>query len=92
MPAPAKLPWVYYCHMPSAPPPLHLHPRYPPDASIWLFQFMKAMRDDKGDMMRNAHLLGFFRRICRWDCDHRRLSTLADCFRLFKNPPVAPTG
>ncbi|PNH00107.1 DNA repair protein UVH3 [Tetrabaena socialis] len=35
------------------------------DASIWLFQFMKAMRDDKGDMMRNAHLLGFFRRICR---------------------------
>ncbi|EFJ44850.1 hypothetical protein VOLCADRAFT_82613 [Volvox carteri f. nagariensis] len=26
---------------------------------------MKAMRDEKGDMMRNAHLLGFFRRICR---------------------------
>ncbi|KAK9830500.1 hypothetical protein WJX72_012105 [[Myrmecia] bisecta] len=35
------------------------------DASIWLVQFIKAMRDEKGEMMRNAHLLGFFRRICR---------------------------
>jgi DNA excision repair protein ERCC-5 len=26
---------------------------------------MKAMRDEKGDMIRNAHLLGFFRRICK---------------------------
>ena len=52
---------------PCAWPPLLLSlGRAPADASIWLFQFMKAMRDDKGDMMRNAHLLGFFRRICRW--------------------------
>ncbi|KAK9861414.1 hypothetical protein WJX84_011927 [Apatococcus fuscideae] len=35
------------------------------DASIWLVQFIKAMRDDKGEMLRNAHLVGFFRRICR---------------------------
>uniref|UniRef100_A0A5B6YV96 Putative DNA repair protein UVH3 isoform X1 n=1 Tax=Davidia involucrata TaxID=16924 RepID=A0A5B6YV96_DAVIN len=35
------------------------------DASIWMIQFMKAMRDDKGEMVRNAHLLGFFRRICK---------------------------
>ncbi|WOL06745.1 DNA repair protein UVH3 isoform X1 [Canna indica] len=35
------------------------------DASIWLVQFMKAMRDDKGEMVRNAHLIGFFRRICK---------------------------
>ncbi|KAI5072426.1 hypothetical protein GOP47_0012532 [Adiantum capillus-veneris] len=35
------------------------------DASIWIIQFMKAMRDDKGDMIRHAHLLGFFRRICK---------------------------
>lgn len=35
------------------------------DASIWIIQFMKAMRDEKGDMIRNAHLLGFFRRICK---------------------------
>ncbi|KAL5582514.1 hypothetical protein UlMin_014956 [Ulmus minor] len=35
------------------------------DASIWLVQFMKAMRDEKGEMIRNAHLLGFFRRICK---------------------------
>ena len=30
-----------------------------------MVQFMKAMRDEKGDMVRNAHLLGFFRRICK---------------------------
>ena len=35
------------------------------DASIWLHQFLKAMRDDNGDIVKNAHLLGFFRRICR---------------------------
>lgn len=35
------------------------------DASIWISQFIKAMRDDRGDMMKNAHLLGFFRRICK---------------------------
>lgn len=35
------------------------------DASIWMVQFVKAMRDEKGEMVRNAHLLGFFRRICK---------------------------
>ena len=35
------------------------------DASIWLFQFMRAMRDERGEMLPNAHLHGFFRRICR---------------------------
>lgn len=35
------------------------------DASIWMVQFIKAMRDDRGEMVRNAHLLGFFRRICK---------------------------
>lgn len=36
------------------------------DASIWMVQFMKAMRDDKsGDMIKNAHILGFFRRILK---------------------------
>ncbi|KAK1317699.1 DNA repair protein UVH3 [Acorus calamus] len=35
------------------------------DASIWIVQFMKAMRDEQGEMVRNAHLLGFFRRICK---------------------------
>uniref|UniRef100_A0A1D1ZZQ1 DNA repair protein UVH3 n=1 Tax=Auxenochlorella protothecoides TaxID=3075 RepID=A0A1D1ZZQ1_AUXPR len=35
------------------------------DASGWLFQFIKAMRDERGDLIRNAHLVGFFRRICR---------------------------
>ena len=35
------------------------------DASIWLIQFVKAMRDSNGEMIMNAHLLGTFRRICR---------------------------
>ncbi|KAF3444686.1 hypothetical protein FNV43_RR14379 [Rhamnella rubrinervis] len=35
------------------------------DASIWMVQFMKAMRDEKGEMVHNAHLIGFFRRICK---------------------------
>lgn len=30
-----------------------------------MIQFMKAMRDEKGEMVRNAHILGFFRRICK---------------------------
>ena len=35
------------------------------DASIWLIQFIKAMRDDKGEMVKNAPLLGLFRRMCK---------------------------
>ena len=35
------------------------------DASIWLFQFVQAMRDERGELLRNAHVLGFFRRICK---------------------------
>ena len=35
------------------------------DISIWLTQFLKAMRDDHGNMMPHAHLLGVFRRICK---------------------------
>lgn len=35
------------------------------DISIWLTQFLKAMRDTDGAMVRNAHLLGVFRRCCK---------------------------
>ncbi|KAJ3281351.1 DNA repair protein rad2, partial [Borealophlyctis nickersoniae] len=35
------------------------------DASIWLHQFLKAMRDKEGNLLRGAHVLGFFRRICK---------------------------
>lgn len=35
------------------------------DVSIWLTQFIKAMRDSEGNMIRNAHLLGTFRRVCK---------------------------
>ncbi len=33
------------------------------DASIWLVQFVKAMRDDEGKMIANAHIIGTFRRV-----------------------------
>ncbi|KAH9253579.1 hypothetical protein BASA81_008415 [Batrachochytrium salamandrivorans] len=36
------------------------------DASIWLTQFLKAMRDEEtGQMTEYAHLLGTIRRICK---------------------------
>jgi DNA excision repair protein ERCC-5 len=36
------------------------------DASIWLTQFLKAMRDpDSGKVRPAAHLIGFIRRICK---------------------------
>ncbi|KAF9419292.1 DNA repair protein rad2 [Podila epigama] len=35
------------------------------DASIWLHQFMRGMRDKDGAMVGNAHIIGFFRRICK---------------------------
>jgi DNA excision repair protein ERCC-5 len=35
------------------------------DASIWLYQFVKAMRDSKGELLNGAHLVGFLRRICK---------------------------
>ncbi|UIZ27395.1 hypothetical protein KXD40_005553 [Peronospora effusa] len=35
------------------------------DASIWLTQFVKAMRDDEGNMIRNAHLLGTLHRVAK---------------------------
>ncbi|KAJ3043972.1 DNA repair protein rad2 [Rhizophlyctis rosea] len=35
------------------------------DASIWLHQFLKAMRDKEGNALKGAHIVGFFRRICK---------------------------
>ncbi|KAJ3320627.1 DNA repair protein rad2 [Boothiomyces sp. JEL0866] len=35
------------------------------DASIWLYQFLKAMRDTDGNPIRGAHIVGFLRRICK---------------------------
>lgn len=35
------------------------------DASIWLYQFLKAMRDSDGNPIRGAHIVGFLRRICK---------------------------
>ncbi|ORY95368.1 hypothetical protein BCR43DRAFT_492882 [Syncephalastrum racemosum] len=35
------------------------------DASIWIHQFMRTMRDKEGNALRNGHLLGFFRRLLK---------------------------
>ncbi|KXS21508.1 PIN domain-like protein [Gonapodya prolifera JEL478] len=35
------------------------------DASIWLHQFIKAIKDSSGNPLNAAHILGFFRRICK---------------------------
>ncbi|KKY25151.1 putative dna excision repair protein rad2 [Phaeomoniella chlamydospora] len=35
------------------------------DASIWIYQFLKAVRDKEGNVLRNSHVVGFFRRICK---------------------------
>ncbi|TPX69632.1 hypothetical protein SpCBS45565_g02268 [Spizellomyces sp. 'palustris'] len=35
------------------------------DASIWLHQFLKAMRDKEGNLLKGAHIVGFYRRICK---------------------------
>lgn len=35
------------------------------DASIWIYQFLKAVRDKEGHALRSSHVVGFFRRICK---------------------------
>jgi DNA excision repair protein ERCC-5 len=35
------------------------------DASIWIYQFLKAVRDKDGNALRNSHIVGFFRRVCK---------------------------
>ncbi|KAJ8607548.1 hypothetical protein CTAYLR_009491 [Chrysophaeum taylorii] len=35
------------------------------DVSIWLTQFLKAMRTDEGEPVRNAHLIGTLRRVVK---------------------------
>ncbi|KAK6204567.1 uncharacterized protein RJT21DRAFT_90557 [Scheffersomyces amazonensis] len=35
------------------------------DASIWIYQFLKAVRDQEGNSLPQSHIVGFFRRICK---------------------------
>jgi 5'-3' exonuclease len=35
------------------------------DMSIWITQFIKAMRDEEGNMVKNAHIIGTLRRILK---------------------------
>ncbi|KAJ2157518.1 DNA repair protein rad2 [Coemansia sp. RSA 552] len=41
------------------------HARLAVDASIWLYQLVKAMRDAEGNPVEGAHVLGFYRRLCK---------------------------
>ncbi|KAJ2555143.1 DNA repair protein rad2 [Coemansia sp. RSA 1933] len=41
------------------------HKRLAIDASIWLYQLLKAMTDADGNPLENAHIIGFYRRICK---------------------------
>ncbi|KAK9450924.1 uncharacterized protein V1518DRAFT_412085 [Limtongia smithiae] len=44
----------------------HLHgKKLAVDASIWIYHFLKAVRDKDGNALPNAHIVGFFRRICK---------------------------
>ncbi|ODV90614.1 hypothetical protein CANCADRAFT_19392, partial [Tortispora caseinolytica NRRL Y-17796] len=35
------------------------------DASIWIYHFLKAVRDKEGHALKSSHVVGFFRRICK---------------------------
>lgn len=52
------------CARPTPLPTLN-RTRLAVDASIWIYQFLKAVRDKEGNALRNSHVVGFFRRICK---------------------------
>lgn len=56
---------------PPYPIPYRTHSS-PTDASVWLYQFIRAMRDEHGETVKNAHLVGFFRRLCKYDLEGGR--------------------
>ena len=35
------------------------------DSSIWLYHFLRAIKDKQGHTLTNAHILGFLRRILK---------------------------
>ena len=35
------------------------------DVSIWIIQFIKAMQDEEGKVIKNSHLIGTIRRILK---------------------------
>ncbi|KAJ8060709.1 hypothetical protein OCU04_011014 [Sclerotinia nivalis] len=55
---------VQPCARPTPLPALN-RKRLAVDASIWIYQFLKAVRDKEGNALRNSHIVGFFRRICK---------------------------
>lgn len=57
-------PILHPCARPTPLPTLN-RKRLAVDASIWIYQFLKAVRDKEGNALRNSHIVGFFRRICK---------------------------
>ncbi|KAG9237077.1 DNA excision repair protein-like protein [Amylocarpus encephaloides] len=57
-------PILHPCARPTPLPTLN-RKRLAVDASIWIYQFLKAVRDKEGNALRNSHVVGFFRRICK---------------------------
>jgi DNA excision repair protein ERCC-5 len=57
-------PILHDCARPTPLPSLN-RKRLAVDASIWIYQFLKAVRDKEGNALRNSHIVGFFRRICK---------------------------
>src|SRR5438105_14425371 len=57
-------PILHPCARPTNLPTLN-RKRLAVDASIWIYQFLKAVRDKEGNALRNSHVVGFFRRICK---------------------------
>jgi DNA excision repair protein ERCC-5 len=55
---------VQPCARPTRLETLNKH-RLAVDASIWIYQFLKAVRDKEGNALRNSHVVGFFRRLCK---------------------------
>jgi DNA excision repair protein ERCC-5 len=65
------------------------------DVSIWLTQFIKAMRDDEGKVVKNAHLIGTFRRIVKvcpsvcLVCALRNVCWTDDRLGLYESPTLS---
>ena len=61
------------------------------DMSIWLTQFLKAMRSEEGDAVPNAHLIGVFRRVCKVCACFRSLTVgvCTPCIRLLETWDVS---
>ena len=57
---------------------IQVHTRTSPSTDQYALQFVKAMRDERGERLHNAHLIGFFRRISKLLFHHIKPGGLYD--------------